>query len=257
MAMRSRNAGREFAGQTVLQWTIELRAEKAVNFRLVRTYSSGGQVQGKREQKFASKIDLPEKVPDGTAVWLLQKDELIRLITTNVGGWKLTIHLSKATDGGWSCKATYERFQEVGKGHNRNLGVERGAQGQVIEILSASQIRSNCTVDRNVDQFRATALATALIGRECVERLGDADLDIAAGGSRHAIEGAAEIETYNDHRIAMCFGMLGLRVPDIRLRNPACVRKTFPNFFPKLAELGALIRDGSSGNCLSGDDLLP
>jgi 3-phosphoshikimate 1-carboxyvinyltransferase len=66
----------------------------------------------------------------------------------------------------------------------------------------------------------------------------------------------AEIETYGDHRIAMCFGMLGLRVPGIRLRNPACVRKTFPNFFAKLAELGAVIQHASVGTRLSGEDLL-
>ena len=45
----------------------------------------------------------------------------------------------------------------------------------------------------------------------------------------------AEIETYNDHRMAMCFAVLGLKVPGIKLRNPACVKKTFPNFFQKLA----------------------
>jgi 3-phosphoshikimate 1-carboxyvinyltransferase len=65
----------------------------------------------------------------------------------------------------------------------------------------------------------------------------------------------AEIETYNDHRVAMCFGMLGLRVPGIRLRNPTCVRKTFPNFFAKLAELGTVIED-ADGKLLSGDELL-
>jgi 3-phosphoshikimate 1-carboxyvinyltransferase len=66
----------------------------------------------------------------------------------------------------------------------------------------------------------------------------------------------AEIETYNDHRIAMCFGMLGLRVPGIRLRKPTCVRKTFPNFFAKLAEIGAVIQDASVGRTLAGDTLL-
>jgi 3-phosphoshikimate 1-carboxyvinyltransferase len=66
----------------------------------------------------------------------------------------------------------------------------------------------------------------------------------------------AEIATYGDHRIAMCFGMLGLRVPGIRLRNPACVRKTFPNFFSKLAGLGVVIRHPSAGTPLSGDGLL-
>lgn len=65
----------------------------------------------------------------------------------------------------------------------------------------------------------------------------------------------AEIETYNDHRVAMCFGMLGLRVPGMRLRNPACVAKTFPNFFAKLAKLGAGIRD-AKGRVLAGADLL-
>jgi 3-phosphoshikimate 1-carboxyvinyltransferase len=65
----------------------------------------------------------------------------------------------------------------------------------------------------------------------------------------------AEIETYNDHRVAMCFGMLGVRVPGMRLGNPACVRKTFPNFFAKLAELGTVIED-ADGKLLSGEELL-
>ena len=47
----------------------------------------------------------------------------------------------------------------------------------------------------------------------------------------------AEIETYGDHRIAMCFGMLGLRVPGMRIRNPEVVQKTFPNFWEKLSAL--------------------
>jgi 3-phosphoshikimate 1-carboxyvinyltransferase len=66
----------------------------------------------------------------------------------------------------------------------------------------------------------------------------------------------AEIETYNDHRMAMCFGMLGLRVPGLKLRNPACVRKTFPNFFAKLASLGAGVVEVGTGERLEGDSLL-
>ena len=69
----------------------------------------------------------------------------------------------------------------------------------------------------------------------------------------------AEIETYNDHRMAMCFALLGLKVPGMRLRDPACVKKTFPNFFQKLAAappagLGAIIRD-AAGRGLAGEDL--
>jgi len=47
----------------------------------------------------------------------------------------------------------------------------------------------------------------------------------------------ADIETYNDHRMAMCFAVLGLKVPGIRIKNPGCVSKTFPNFFEKLEQL--------------------
>ena len=73
----------------------------------------------------------------------------------------------------------------------------------------------------------------------------------------------AEIETYNDHRIAMCFAILGLKVPGIKLKNPTCVKKTFPNFFQKLAAapphgLGAEIwevQNGQRTRRLSGDNL--
>ncbi len=73
----------------------------------------------------------------------------------------------------------------------------------------------------------------------------------------------ATIETYNDHRMAMCFAILGLKVPGIRIKNPACVKKTFPNFFQKVAGpsphgLGAEIWEIKSGQRLrklSGEDL--
>jgi 3-phosphoshikimate 1-carboxyvinyltransferase len=45
----------------------------------------------------------------------------------------------------------------------------------------------------------------------------------------------AEIETYNDHRMAMSLALVGLRVPGIVIKNPACVAKTYPRFFEDLA----------------------
>ena len=73
----------------------------------------------------------------------------------------------------------------------------------------------------------------------------------------------ADIDTYNDHRMAMCFAILGLKVPGIKLKNPACVKKTFPNFFQKLAAappngLGVEIwevKDGKRTRRLEGEDL--
>jgi 3-phosphoshikimate 1-carboxyvinyltransferase len=47
----------------------------------------------------------------------------------------------------------------------------------------------------------------------------------------------ATIQTYNDHRMAMAFSLIGLRVDGINIENPSCVSKTFPNFFEVLESL--------------------
>jgi 3-phosphoshikimate 1-carboxyvinyltransferase len=48
----------------------------------------------------------------------------------------------------------------------------------------------------------------------------------------------AAIETYDDHRIAMSFAIIGLRIAGIRIKDPGCVSKTYPHFFVDLAALG-------------------
>ncbi len=47
----------------------------------------------------------------------------------------------------------------------------------------------------------------------------------------------ATIQTYNDHRMAMAFSLIGLRFDGVTIENPNCVSKTFPNYFEVLDEL--------------------
>jgi 3-phosphoshikimate 1-carboxyvinyltransferase len=47
----------------------------------------------------------------------------------------------------------------------------------------------------------------------------------------------ARVETYDDHRMAMSFAVLGLAVPGITIVDPGCVAKTFPSFFTMLDAL--------------------
>jgi len=47
----------------------------------------------------------------------------------------------------------------------------------------------------------------------------------------------AMVKTYNDHRMAMAFSLIGLRVPGLTIENPGCVSKTFPNYFDVLETL--------------------
>ena len=47
----------------------------------------------------------------------------------------------------------------------------------------------------------------------------------------------AIIQTYNDHRMAMSFSLIGLRFDGVTIENPSCVSKTFPNYFEVLDSL--------------------
>lgn len=78
-------------------------------------------------------------------------------------------------------------------------------------------------------------LAKAGIATEAVGE----DLAIT-GGTPHG----ARIATYDDHRIAMSFAILGLAVPGIGIENPACVGKSFPGFWTALEGL----REGAASS---------
>jgi 3-phosphoshikimate 1-carboxyvinyltransferase len=47
----------------------------------------------------------------------------------------------------------------------------------------------------------------------------------------------AVIDTYDDHRMAMCFSLVALGGVPVRINDPACVSKTFPEYFRELARL--------------------
>jgi len=73
---------------------------------------------------------------------------------------------------------------------------------------------------------RIEALANEL-GRLGAEvEAGDDFLIVKPGEYR-----GAEIETYNDHRMAMSFAVAGLKIPEVKIINPKCVEKSFPDFF--------------------------
>ncbi len=82
---------------------------------------------------------------------------------------------------------------------------------------------------------------TDRIRAACTEltRLGVRVEEHADGMTIHPCENIqpALVHTYEDHRMAMAFSLIGLRVPGIAIENPACVSKTFPTFFEVLESL--------------------
>jgi 3-phosphoshikimate 1-carboxyvinyltransferase len=79
---------------------------------------------------------------------------------------------------------------------------------------------------------RLVALETEINRLGASARVEGDDLVIIPGPMR-----PAQIETYDDHRMAMAFAIVGLRVPGIEILDPACVAKTWPSYFETLAAL--------------------
>jgi len=94
------------------------------------------------------------------------------------------------------------------------------------------------TVIKNIRQLRyketdrISAIATELTKIGAKIELVDNELIIYP----QPLHGAV-IETYNDHRIAMSFAIAGLQVDGIKIKNPMCVTKSFPNFWEEFKKL--------------------
>ena len=49
------------------------------------------------------------------------------------------------------------------------------------------------------------------------------------------------IETYDDHRMAMAFAVLGAKFNGITIEDPTVVTKSFPEFWDRISELGVTL----------------
>ena len=85
---------------------------------------------------------------------------------------------------------------------------------------------------------RLHALATEL--RKISAAVTELPDGLRIDGNPAALHGA-EINTYDDHRMAMCFGMAGARLPGLRIREPGCVAKTYPGFWDDLRQIGVVV----------------
>jgi len=105
-----------------------------------------------------------------------------------------------------------------------------------LSILAA--VRRGRTVIKNVSHLRIKesnrleALVTEL--RKTGVRTEERDDGLVIDGNRPR---GAEIETYDDHRIAMSFAILGLVIPGIKIRDGNCVNKSFPGFWEELKKM--------------------
>jgi 3-phosphoshikimate 1-carboxyvinyltransferase len=84
---------------------------------------------------------------------------------------------------------------------------------------------------KETDRIHAMATELKKVGAEVVE--GDDFISITPPTKiKHA-----DIDTYNDHRVAMCFSLVALSGTAVTINDPKCTAKTFPDYFEKLAQV--------------------
>ncbi len=106
-------------------------------------------------------------------------------------------------------------------------------------IATTALFAKGTTTIRNIYNWRVketdrlAAMATELrkVGADVVE--GEDYISISPPKDlKHA-----EIDTYNDHRVAMCFSLVALSDTPVTINDPKCTAKTFPDYFDKLAQV--------------------
>jgi 3-phosphoshikimate 1-carboxyvinyltransferase len=59
---------------------------------------------------------------------------------------------------------------------------------------------------------------------------------------------AAAIDTYDDHRMAMCFSLAAFGGAAVTINDPGCVAKTFPDYFARFAGIAGGGTDGGAAS---------
>jgi 3-phosphoshikimate 1-carboxyvinyltransferase len=225
-------------------------------------------VSGENEEE-SPYVAMTEKVakafPENGGIFQIEPDASSGSYFWAAGGG---VRVARWPASGWQIDSQFEKFF-------RRIA----SPGKLLDGLEVSISRRSDLGDSIMTAIALAPLAPfptrfTDLGRlrlqEC-ERVLALRTELARCGARVLEEGdtlrlfpselhGAQIETYQDHRMAMCFAILGLKVPGIRIKNPACVKKTFPNFFQKLAAapplgLGVTILEGKTGSRLEPEDL--
>lgn len=130
-------------------------------------------------------------------------------------------------------------IEVVGTGRLHGIEVDLGAMSDTAQTLAAVAVAADGPTRitgigfiRAKETDRIAAMVTEL-NRLGIEAREEPDgLLIHPGTPQPGV-----VATYDDHRMAMSFALLGLTTPGIRIADPGCVAKTFPGYFATLEQL--------------------
>lgn len=131
----------------------------------------------------------------------------------------------------------------IGSQQLEGIELDMGDMPDVAPTLAVvAAFAEGTTIINNIEHLRikecdrVSAVVTELrkIGAEVEEEQDRMIIHGQAGGKN--LHGA-RIDTYNDHRMAMCFAVAGLRIPGIEITGEDCVAKSFPDFWERFGQL--------------------
>ncbi|MEM7030831.1 MAG: 3-phosphoshikimate 1-carboxyvinyltransferase [Chloroflexota bacterium] len=129
---------------------------------------------------------------------------------------------------------------QVERGHLQGVDLDLNhIPDAAMTLATTALFAKEKTVIRNIYNWRVketdrlAAMATELrkVGARVVE--GEDYIEITPPNQIQS----AEIDTYDDHRIAMAFSLAAMGEAEITINDPGCTSKTFPDYFEKLAQI--------------------
>jgi len=138
------------------------------------------------------------------------------------------------------CRVSYENGSvEVIGGPLRAVTVDMKTMPDSVQTLAVvAAFTEGTTHISGIGHLRHKETDRLASLKRELEKLG---VHAVAGEDWLAVRGGcpkgAVIDTYGDHRMAMAFAVAGLQVPEVIIRNPSCVNKSFPGFWALLEEL--------------------
>jgi 3-phosphoshikimate 1-carboxyvinyltransferase len=143
---------------------------------------------------------------------------------------------------GARIEATENYLRVTGPDRLRGVDIDLNDMPDTAQTLAVVALFADGpTAIRNVGNLRVKETDRLAALRTELTKLGakaviEGDDLIVTGPARLT---PAAIDTYDDHRMAMSFAIAGLRSPGVRINDPSCVNKSFPEFWDYLQRLGA------------------
>lgn len=154
------------------------------------------------------------------------------------------VHFAKALEQ-MGCRVTWNANSvTVTGGPLKGVDIDMNAISDTAQTLACvAPFADGPTRIRNVAHMRLkeTDRVTAVVNE--LRRLGLNVEEHPDGMTIHPgqLHGGT-VATYDDHRMAMSFSLIGLRVPGVVIADPGCTSKTYPNYFEDLERLCASAR---------------